>query len=70
MKLYNFKTNITSKKKAQNLMLLLQNYFNIISAEIDFEKMKGLMKIESPELSPIKVTKVLNEFGYTCEEIN
>lgn len=69
MTLYNFKTNIRSKKKAHNLLLLLQNYFNIHNAELEFEKMKAHLKIQSPDLSPVKLSKTINDFGYSCEEI-
>lgn len=69
MKLYQFKTDITSHKKAQNLSLLLTNYFNISFVEFDFSKMKSLLRIESSNLSPSKVKTTLNDFGYSCEEI-
>ena len=64
-----FKTNIKSAKKAANIKNLLQHYFFIQSIHFDLSEIKGLLKIKSTKLSPVKVQSTLEDFGYSCELI-
>ena len=66
---YTFKTNIKSAKKAANIKNLLQHYFFIQSIHFDMSDLKGLLKIKSSQLSPVKVQTTLEDFGYSCKLI-
>lgn len=69
MNSYIFKTNIVSLKVAANLKNLLPLYFKINEISFDLNDNDKVLRIKSPTLSSIQVKKTLNDFGYSCEEL-
>jgi len=69
MNIFVFATSIYKEKDAINLMNLLKHYFKIKSINFDLKDKERILRIESPQLRPAKVEAVLNDFGYSCQEL-
>ena len=70
MKIYTFKTNISSQKTAGILLNLLPYYYKIAQIKFDLKKGKGFFTITAKDLAIEEVRSTINDFGYRCQHIN
>ena len=69
MKIYTFKTNISSPKTAGILLNLLPYYYKISKIKFDLKKGSGVFTITAKELQIEDVQSTISNFGYRCQHI-
>jgi hypothetical protein len=64
-----FKTDIDEKSAIENLRDLLHKEQRITKWNVDVEDIDNVLRIESHHLTPAEVIQLVNQLGYSCEEL-
>ena len=64
-----FKTDIVEKSDSENLRRILTDDGRIKNWNIDQQDIDNVLRIESSEMSPADVIKLVTRLGYMCEEL-
>ncbi|WP_298894325.1 methyltransferase type 11 [uncultured Psychroserpens sp.] len=70
MNIYIFKTNIETKKEADNIKKMLNSTLGIKQFSIDLEDVDKVLRIEAHKI--LDESKIINEVisgGFSCEEL-
>ncbi|WP_298758167.1 methyltransferase type 11 [uncultured Psychroserpens sp.] len=70
MNIYIFKTNIETKKEADNIKKMLSSALGIKQFSIDLEDVDKVLRIEAHKI--LDESKIINEVisgGFSCEEL-
>ncbi|MDB5154142.1 MAG: hypothetical protein JWR54_2893 [Mucilaginibacter sp.] len=70
MEILVFKTNVTSKKKVSMIAPLLTSFPTIRQWNFDLEDRDKVLRIESTELNPGSVERLLLTAGFNCQELD
>ncbi|MFD2904523.1 methyltransferase type 11 [Sphingobacterium anhuiense] len=62
-----FKTNVTNKKEAKLLAVILSNENPEYKINFDLDDCDNILRIENFEIANHKVIFCLERMGYTCE---
>ena len=64
-----YKTNVTNKRTASCILMLLKNESRIINANFDLEDIDKILRIVSNYSLSVEVIAIVNTFGFLCEEL-
>ena len=64
-----FKTNIRYKKDLKHIETALRVHQNIFRWNVDREDSDKVLRIESIDLTTKQIISIINQSGYTCEEL-
>lgn len=73
MNVHVFTTSVKRINDALNLQNLLSLYFKAINVNFDTadydDGREMILRIEAKKLEPVRVVRVMNEFGFQCREL-
>lgn len=64
-----FKTNIATSEEAKKIGSLLSALKEVKTWNVDREDIDNVLRIESENLSPATIIRLVNEAGFECEEL-
>lgn len=64
-----FKTDIKEVKEADKVCQILMNHFPENEINFDLEDCDNILRVEGLNSVSIDVIRVLNNYGYSCEEL-
>lgn len=64
-----FKTDVLKKKPDCPMHSTLDNHSDIQQWSIDYEDVDCVLRVVSEVLKPNEIIGIVNEFGYTCQEL-
>ena len=64
-----FKTNIRYKKQLRQVQPWLNKIEGLYKWNVDFHDHDKVLRLETTDVSPIKIQSLLNQLGYYCEEL-
>lgn len=64
-----FKTNIRYKKQLRQVQPWLSKIEGLYKWNVDFQDNDKVLRLETSDVSPVKIQSLLNQLGYYCEEL-
>lgn len=65
-----FKTNVTNKKEAKLLAVILSKENSDYKINFDLDDCDNILRIENLEIANHSIITCLQKLGYTCEVLN
>lgn len=65
-----FKTNISDRRTADELLFVLQSVSPMCHINFDLEDCDNILRVEGKDIIPEKIIKHLSSLGFYCEQLN
>jgi len=65
-----YKTNITKKTQAKEVMKIIRKEYQLEEINFDLEDIDNILRVVSPEDIGKEIAKSVRNMGYQCEELS